>query len=103
MTPSPRRPEVRNTGAATASAGGVANTGWIDNLTVHSQPPAQSTYPALVRQIAPERLVGRDAALAELAAFCTEPAQIDNAASTGFAGGYCEIAGGSTVLLFELT
>ncbi|MET8552112.1 hypothetical protein [Micromonospora zamorensis] len=74
MTPSPRRPEVRNTGAATGSAGGVANTGWIDNLTVHSQPPAQSTYPALVRQIAPERLVGRDAELAEMAAFCTEPA-----------------------------
>jgi tetratricopeptide (TPR) repeat protein len=74
VTPPARRPEVRNTGAATASAGGVANTGWIDNLTVHSQPPAQSTYPALVRQIAPERLVGRDAELAEMAAFCTEPA-----------------------------
>lgn len=74
MTPAARRPQVRDTGDATASAGGVANTGWIENVTVYSQPPAQSTYPALIRQIAPQRLLGRDAELAELAAFCTAPA-----------------------------
>jgi tetratricopeptide (TPR) repeat protein len=73
VTPWPQRPEVGNTGDARADDGGIANTGLM-NLSIESRPPAQSTYPALVRQIAPERLVGRDAELAEMAAFCTEPA-----------------------------
>lgn len=74
MTPPARQPHVRNTGDATATGGGIANTGSIENLAIYSHPPARSTYPALIRQIAPTQLLGRDAELAELGTFCTAPA-----------------------------
>lgn len=60
---------VRNTGNATASAGGVAVSGVVDTIQVGYGAPARSRYVEQVRQLAPSALVGRDAELEELAAF----------------------------------
>ena len=61
---------VRRSGSATAGPGGIANTGV---MYLANRPVARSVYLQQVRQIFPFQLVGRDAELAELAAFCTGP------------------------------
>ena len=68
--PGRRRFLVRRSGFATAGPGAFVNTGII----VGGPPTgrvARSVYPDQVRQIFPWELVGRDAELAELAAFST--------------------------------
>jgi hypothetical protein len=68
------RVDVSDTGAATATAGGIAVSGYVDSISiVHAGPVVRSAYLEQVRRISPERLVDRDGELAELASFCTEP------------------------------
>lgn len=68
-----RHESVRDTGASTASQGGIANSGRIDQLTVltAAETKVSSAYLERVRSIAPPRLLGREEEYAELAAFCT--------------------------------
>src|SRR5258708_5808257 len=66
------RSVVRGSGPATGGDGSIVNTG----ILIGSLPAvrlAQSVYLHQVQQIFPGQLVGRDAELAELAAFCTKP------------------------------
>ncbi|GIF75750.1 hypothetical protein [Asanoa siamensis] len=67
---------ARQTGTATASSGGLANSGVIGTVNLGSAPIARSAYREQIRQIAPAVLLDRDTELAELAAFCaaSEPA-----------------------------
>ncbi|MEV0761787.1 hypothetical protein [Nocardia sp. NPDC050435] len=61
---------VRNSGPAIAAPGGVAVSGILHgDIYQASVPLPQSEYLRQVRQLAPEKLEGRDAELAELAAF----------------------------------
>ncbi|MGW2721613.1 hypothetical protein [Streptomyces sp. NPDC001492] len=69
---------MSHTGAATASEGGLANTGYlaIESFTLVQQAassPPRSGYRYQVELIAPDVLHGRDAELSELADFCTAP------------------------------
>lgn len=64
---------AEHTGTATASGGGVAITGVVDTVNVGLFAPVRSRYLEQVRLIAPPRLLGRDAELAELTGFCTVP------------------------------
>ena len=63
---------VRRSGVATAGPGGIANTGVLV-MYAGDRPVARSVYRRQVQRIFPWQLVGRDAELAELAAFCTQP------------------------------
>ncbi|NUT48637.1 MAG: hypothetical protein HOV94_15215, partial [Saccharothrix sp.] len=75
-----RRIEASDTGDAVAGPGGYANTGvHIGDVYLLPASPVRSGYLHQVRRLAPVELVGREEELAELAAFCTEPA---------FAGAY---------------
>ncbi|MCC5582157.1 hypothetical protein IMZ11_41850, partial [Microtetraspora sp. AC03309] len=60
---------ARQTGMASAGPGGYANSG-IHIGDVHTTPLARSVYRDQVEQIFPWPLIGREAELAELAAFC---------------------------------
>ena len=63
---------VRRTGSAAAAAGGYANTGLhLGNVYMTAPAVARSAYREQVERIAPDKLVGRETELAELAAFCT--------------------------------
>jgi hypothetical protein len=62
------RTTVRRSGLATGGPGSIVNTGV---MYLANRPVARSVYLWQVQQIFPFRLVGRDAELAELAAFCT--------------------------------
>ncbi|AGL16088.1 hypothetical protein [Actinoplanes sp. N902-109] len=64
---------VRDTGDATAEDGGIAVSGYVRELTVQTgeRIKARSGYLDRVRQIAPDRLLERDAEYNELARFCT--------------------------------
>ena len=56
-----------------ADHGGVA-AGWIGTVNVGpGRPAVRSAYRKQVERIAPPELVGREAELRELAAYCTEP------------------------------
>jgi lipopolysaccharide biosynthesis regulator YciM len=71
----PKSSTASKTGAATASAGSYANTGvHIGDVHLRTGVPVRTRYREQVQRIAPPRLVGRDAELTELAAFCTDPA-----------------------------
>ncbi|MGP4101095.1 hypothetical protein [Nonomuraea sp. KM90] len=62
---------TKRTGAATAGPGGVAVTGSVHGgISMGAPLVARSAYRQQVRRIAPERLLDRDAELAELAEFC---------------------------------
>lgn len=61
---------VRRSGSATAGPGGFANTGV---MYLGNRPVARSVYRRQVQRIFPWQLVGRDAELAELTAFCRRP------------------------------
>ncbi|WP_053721224.1 hypothetical protein [Saccharothrix sp. NRRL B-16348] len=65
--------DLRKTGAAEATAGGIANTGYIGEINLSTGAPVRTRYLRQVARIAPPALVGRDAELAELARFCTGP------------------------------
>ena len=59
--------------AVHAERGGVA-AGWIGTVNVGpGRPAVRSAYRKQVERIAPPELVGREAELQELAAYCTEP------------------------------
>ncbi|MFF5076146.1 hypothetical protein ACFY36_03785 [Actinoplanes sp. NPDC000266] len=62
---------VRRTGNAEAHDGGIAVTGYVGTLNYTAVAKPRSHYLERVRQIAPERLLGREAERAALAAFCT--------------------------------
>lgn len=65
------RTVVRGTGTARADAGAVAVSGIVHgDVTVLAGPVARSGYLQQVARIAPDRLLGREAELAELDAFC---------------------------------
>ncbi len=66
---------VRETGSASASEGGFANTGHIGTLNMHAVSGAavRSSYQEKVRLIAPAELLGREREYAELEVFCTAP------------------------------
>jgi tetratricopeptide (TPR) repeat protein len=67
----PVKVEVKNTGDASST--NVANTGVIyGDINVFTGSPVRTRYREQVRRIAPPELVGRDAELAELAAFCSD-------------------------------
>jgi tetratricopeptide (TPR) repeat protein len=61
---------ARRTGTATGGAGSIVNTGV---MYLAQRPTARSVYLQQVQQIFPFELIGREAELAELAAFCTRP------------------------------
>ncbi len=64
--------KASGTGAAHARFGAVANSGIVyGDVRVGRQPAVRSGYREQVRRIAPEILVGREAELRQLAAFCT--------------------------------
>ncbi|TDQ00544.1 hypothetical protein [Labedaea rhizosphaerae] len=66
--------KVSNSGDATASYGGYANTGvHIGDINLITGAPVTTNYHQQVRRIAPPRLYGRAEELAELARFCTSP------------------------------
>lgn len=71
----PRRVDVSQTGAATASAGGVAISGLhYGDIHVYAPAPRRSLYrDRVVTQIAPTSLQGRETELDELKHFCTVP------------------------------
>ena len=64
-------PTAKHTGPASAGPGGWANSGVVINIG--HRPVAHSVYLRQVQQIFPWELLDRDAELAELTAFCTEP------------------------------
>ncbi|MEU8157088.1 hypothetical protein AB0B94_25795 [Micromonospora sp. NPDC048986] len=65
---------VTSSGQAHAATGGVAVSGVVHgDVAVHAAPAARSGYRQQVLRIAPPELVGRQAELDELAAFCTAP------------------------------
>jgi tetratricopeptide (TPR) repeat protein len=69
-----RKISVSNSGKATATGGGYANTGvHIGDVNLHTGAPVQTRYLQQVRRIAPQELIGRGQELAELAEFCTSP------------------------------
>ncbi|GAA1009681.1 hypothetical protein Aple_021890 [Acrocarpospora pleiomorpha] len=64
---------VRYTGDASGGWGSYVNTGsHYGDVHLAVMPPAQSAYREQVEQIFPWRLVGREAELAELTAFCMD-------------------------------
>jgi tetratricopeptide (TPR) repeat protein len=64
---------VRRTGPATTGAAGYANTGFHYGDVYLTRPTvARSAYLEQVERISPNDLVGREAELAELAAFCLD-------------------------------
>ncbi|MCG5461947.1 hypothetical protein MED01_006820 [Micromonospora sp. MED01] len=67
--------KVSGTGGAQAQTGAVANSGIVyGDVQVGMQPVPRSGYGEQIRRIVPEVLVGREAELRELAAFCTADA-----------------------------
>lgn len=70
--PAWRRLTLRRSGPATGAPGSLVNTGIIIGSPLGGR-VARSVYLHQVQQIFPWELVDRDAELAELAAFCTEP------------------------------
>lgn len=74
-SPMPRRIAASQTGAATASPGGVAISGvHCGDIYVQPQTPCRSLYrDSVVTQIAPTSLQGRGTELDELRHFCTVP------------------------------
>ncbi|GAA2821679.1 hypothetical protein [Crossiella cryophila] len=75
MTDRPRRIEVGDSGMASASSGGYANTGvHIGDVNLLTGVPVRTNYRHQVRRIAPPQLLDRERELAELAEFCTSPA-----------------------------
>ncbi|MEV6495536.1 hypothetical protein AB0M20_44005 [Actinoplanes sp. NPDC051633] len=68
------RAVARNTGDASAKSGGVAISGAINGpVSIGVRPISRSAYQHQVRRIAPPLLEGRNAELAELERFCTDP------------------------------
>lgn len=64
---------VSRSGNASASQG-YANTGvHIGDVNLHTGAPVRTRYSQQIRRLAPAHLVGREAELAELAAFCSSP------------------------------
>ncbi|MDR8414979.1 hypothetical protein MTP10_40405 [Nonomuraea sp. 3-1Str] len=63
---------VRDSGTATASASGFANSGIVegDVYQILPQPVARSAYLHTVQRIAPAKLIDRDTELIELTRFC---------------------------------
>lgn len=65
---------MRDTGPATTSSGGYANTGvHIGDVNLLTGVPVRTNYRHQVRRIAPPQLLDRERELAELAEFCTSP------------------------------
>jgi len=65
---------VSDTGPATAYNGGIAVSGYLQNLTITShEPTARSGYAEIVALIAPEKLLDRDDEIRILTDFCTSP------------------------------
>ena len=63
---------LHRTGSAAAAGGGVAITGYVAGDVILGQSLVRSRYLAQVRQIAPQKLAGRDRELNELAEFCVD-------------------------------
>ncbi|WP_317440761.1 hypothetical protein [Streptomyces collinus] len=75
-TPGQRRPTsaVTESGEARAATGAVAVSGIVHgDIAVHGPTVARSGYREQIMRIAPPELIGRQAELSELAAFCTAP------------------------------
>ncbi|MGW5294333.1 hypothetical protein [Streptomyces bacillaris] len=65
---------VTESGVARAATGAVAVSGIVHgDIAVHAPTVAQSGYRQQIMRIAPPELIGRQAELSELAAFCTAP------------------------------
>ena len=69
------RVKVSATGPATATGGGIAASGMIENLSIRLATKVRSGYLQQVRRIAPLALEDREGELALLTAFATEPQQ----------------------------